>query len=119
MFPSVLGNLGRVGHATRLLTVMCLLMRLTLLFGSDLEQGEGHEAAEGLSQEEKEVLQKAKDPEEKIKRYLDIANERLKNIVASSNKGDHDGAAKAVAAYRTAVTGAEDSLAGMQTSGKN
>ena len=106
-------------HATRLLTVFCLLMRLAVLFGCGRVQGEGSEAADGLTQEEKEFLQKAKDPEEKIKRYLDIANERLKNVVTSSNKGDHEGAAKAVVGYRTAVTGAEDGVAAMQGSGKN
>lgn len=106
-------------HATRFLTAICVLTTLAFLFSASPVRGQGSELTDGLTQEEKDFLQKAKDPEEKIKHYLDIANERLKIIVSSSSKGDHDSAARAVAGYRTGVTGAEDGLAMMQASGKN
>jgi hypothetical protein len=76
-------------------------------------------ASGGLTADEKEALQKTKDPEEQLKRYLDIANDRLKNLLSASNKGDHEDAAKAVTGYRTAVVGAEDTMASIQSSGKN
>ncbi|PYV92289.1 MAG: hypothetical protein DMG05_04945 [Acidobacteria bacterium] len=77
------------------------------------------EASEGLTGEEKEALQKAKDPEEQLKVYLEIAGERLKAILSLSRKGDAEGTEKAVTGYRTAVSGAEDSVAKVQAAGKN
>ena len=75
------------------------------------------EASDGLTAEEKEAIQKAKDPEERLKIYLEIASERLKTILSLSRKGDGEGTAKAVTGYRTAVSGAEDSVA--KAAGKN
>lgn len=80
---------------------------------------ESSEALEGLTPEEKEAIQKAKDPEEQLKVYLEIASERLKTILSLSRKGDGEGTAKAVTGYRTAVSGAEDSVAKGQAAGKN
>ena len=77
------------------------------------------EASDGLTAEEKEAIQKAKDPEEQLKIYLEIASERLKTILSLSRKGDGEGTAKAVTGYQTTVSGAEDSVAKGQAAGKN
>jgi hypothetical protein len=101
--------------------ILCILACL-LVFRMSIPKralGQSSEVTDGLTSKEKEALQKTKDPEEQLKRYLDIANDRLKNLLATSNKGDHERAAKAVTGYRAAVTGAEDSLARLQSSGKN
>jgi len=97
--------------------VACLFAMSLSIPGLFLSQSSS--GADGLTSEEREALQKMKDPEEQIKRYLDIANERLKGLLSAANKGDHESASKAVTGYRTAVTGAEDSLAKLQSSGKD
>jgi hypothetical protein len=101
---------------SRLLTALtCLIVVLI----STPEHDQGSEAADGLTAEEKESIQKAKDPEEQLKRFLDIANERLKIVLSASSKNDHENAEKAVGGYRTAVSGAEDTVATLQGSGKD
>ena len=106
-----------VSPSKMLCLLVCLLVfRLSI---PKLAVSQGPEAANGLTSEEKEALQKARDSEEQLKRYLDIANDRLKTLLAATNKGDQESAAKAVTGYRTAVAGAEDSVARMQASGKN
>jgi len=77
------------------------------------------DASEGLTAEEKEAVKKAKGSEEQLKIYLEIASERLKAILSLARKGDEEGTAKAVTAYRTAVSAAEDSVAKGQAAGKN
>jgi hypothetical protein len=64
-----------------------------------------------LSDEEKETLQQAKDPEQQLKSWLGIAESRLKDVVVNTKKLDKAESAKAVSAYRTAVTSAEDCVA--------
>ena len=65
----------------------------------------------GLSDEEKETLQQAKDPEQQLKVWLGIADSRLKDIVVHTKKLDKAESAKATSGYRTAVTSAEDCVA--------
>jgi hypothetical protein len=97
--------------------LVCLLtIRLNI---PQLLLSQNAEASAGLTTEEKEALQKTKDPEEQLKRYLDIANDRLKSLLSASSKGDHESAGKAVTGYRTAVLGAEETMASIQSSGKN
>jgi len=68
-------------------------------------------AQESLSDEEKETLQQAKDPEQQLKFWLGIAESRLKDVVVHTKKLDKAESAKAVSGYRTAVTSAEDCVA--------
>jgi hypothetical protein len=76
-------------------------------------------AAEGLTASEKEALQKAKDPEEQVRFYLEIASDRLKTILSSSRRGDDENTAKAVTGFRTAVSEAEETVAKGQAVGKS
>jgi len=73
---------------------------------------------EGLSDDEKEALQQAKQPEQQLKLWLGIADNRLKEIVLSTRKLDKDASSKATAGFRTAVTSADDCVAKEQ-GGKN
>ena len=66
---------------------------------------------ESLSDEEKDTLQQAKDPEQQLKFWLGIAESRLKDVVVYTKKLDKAESAKAVSGYRTAVTSAEDCVA--------
>ena len=66
---------------------------------------------ESLSDEEKETLQQAKDPEQQLKFWLGIGESRLKDVVVYTKKLDKAESAKAVSAYRIAVTSAEDCVA--------
>jgi hypothetical protein len=68
-------------------------------------------AQESLSDEEKETLQQAKDPEQQLKFWLGIAESRLKDVTVYTKKLDKAESAKAVSGYRTAVTSAEDCVA--------
>jgi hypothetical protein len=84
-----------------------------------LAQSQDSDAAGGLTASEKEVLQKAKDPDEQVKVYLDIASERLKTILSSSRKGEDGNTSKAVTGFRTAVSEAGETVAKGQAEGKN
>src|SRR5262245_58862178 len=75
-------------------------------------------AQEGLSPDEKETLQQAKDPEQQLKLWLGIAENRLREIVLNTRKLDKAGSSKAVIGFRTAVTSADDCVAKEQ-GGKN
>ena len=68
-------------------------------------------AQESLSDEEKDTLQQAKDPEQQLKFWLGIAESRLKDVIVNTKKLDKAESAKAVSGYRTAVTSAEDCVA--------
>jgi len=68
-------------------------------------------AQESLSDEEKETLQQAKDPEQQLKFWLGIAESRLKDVIVYTKKLDKAESAKAASGYRTAVTSAEDCVA--------
>ena len=68
-------------------------------------------AQESLSDEEKETLQQAKNPEQQLKFWLGIAESRLKDVIVHTKKLDKAESAKAVSGYRTAVTSAEDRVA--------
>jgi hypothetical protein len=81
--------------------------------------GQSSQALDGLTSEEKESIQKARDPEEQLKLYLEIASDRLKSILSLSRKGDAERTGKAVIGYRTALGGAENSVGEIQASGKN
>jgi len=77
------------------------------------------DAGEGLTASEKEILHKAKDPDEQVKVYLEIASERLKTILSSSRKGEDGNTSKAVTGFRTAVSEAEETVAKGQAEGKS
>lgn len=68
---------------------------------------------------EKAKVEKSKDAEAKMRSYLDIAGERLKNLQSAAGKGDRAGAAQAVAAYREAVTQADGVCTQLQADNKN
>ena len=80
---------------------------------------DGGEATGGLTTSEKEILHKAKDPDEQVKVYLDIASERLKIILSSSRKGEDGNTSKAVTGFRTAVGEAGETVAKGQAEGKS
>ncbi len=75
--------------------------------------------SEGLTESEKEAIQKAKDSGEQLRLYLEIANERLKTILSLARRGDKDNTAKAVTGFRTAVSGAEERVAKAEVGSKN
>ena len=75
-------------------------------------------AQESLTEDERETLQQAKDPEQQLKIWLGIADSRLKDVILHTRKLDKANSAKAVSDYRTAVTSAEDCVAKEQ-GGKN
>jgi hypothetical protein len=70
---------------------------------------------EGLTAEEKESLQQTKNPEQRLKLYLGIAEVRLKEIVLYTHKLDKENSAKAVSGFRAAVSGADDCVAKEQS----
>ena len=80
---------------------------------------DGSNSGEGLTASEKEALQKAKDPDEQVRIYLDIASDRLKSLLSSSRRGEDENTAKAVTGFRTAVSEAEETVAKGQASGKS
>lgn len=65
------------------------------------------EEEDGLTTQENETLAKAKDPEQKLKAYLEIASHRLKELIQSARQEDKENTPKAVKAYQAACTGAE------------
>jgi len=88
-----------------------ILLGMLLLLIASVYPTELLAAQEGLSDEEKETLQQAKDPEQQLKFWLGIAESRLKDVVVHTKKLDKAESAKAVTGYRTAVTSAEDCVA--------
>jgi hypothetical protein len=65
---------------------------------------------EGLDPSEIEAVQKAKTPEEKLKVYLNISNERMKAIASATRKENTENLVKAVGGFRAALNQAEDLL---------
>ena len=74
---------------------------------------------DGLQAAEKESLQKAKDPEEQFKIYLEIASGRLKDLLSACSKQEKEAAGRAALGFRTAVSGADDCVANAQAKSKN
>ncbi len=89
--------------------VLCRMLCSPAMLASELE---------GLTTEEKESVQQAKDAEQRLKLYLEIAEARLKEIVLHTRKLDRENSAKAVSGFRTAVSGADDCVAKEQSDGK-
>lgn len=77
------------------------------------------EEEEGLSTQEIETLNKAKDPEQKLKIYLEIASHRMKEVIQLAGKQDKENTPKAVKAYQTACSGAEKCVVGAGSDSKN
>jgi hypothetical protein len=73
---------------------------------------------DGLTTQEMESLNKAKDPEQILKVYLDIASHRMKEIIQFAGKQDKENTPKAVKAYQTACTGAEKCVVGSSSDAK-
>lgn len=67
--------------------------------------------SEGVTAEERDSIQQAKDPEHRLKLYLDLAEARLKEILLQTRKLDKENSAKAVSGFKAAVTGADDCVA--------
>jgi len=65
------------------------------------------EEDDSLTTQEKESLSKAKDYEQKLKIYIEIAGHRMKEVIQFAGKQDKENTPKAVKAYQTACTGAE------------
>lgn len=74
---------------------------------------------EGLDTAEKDALQKAKDPEEQFKTYLEIASARFKDLLSACTKQQKENAGKSALGFRTAVSGAEDCIANAKTKSKS
>jgi hypothetical protein len=77
------------------------------------------EEEDGLTTQENETLAKAKDPEQKLKAYLEIASHRLKELIQSAGKQDKENTPKAVKAYQAACNGAEKCVVGALSDEKN
>lgn len=69
----------------------------------------------GMSEAEKESVQKARNPEEKLRAFLNIANERMKVIFSATRKEKADELAQAVADFQNALNSAEESVSGVQS----
>lgn len=95
--PSLLRSTA--AFTTVLWLLFALSPALNLLAASEEE--------DGLTTQENESLGKAKDPEQKLKIYLEIASHRMKEIIQFAGKEDKENTPKAVKAYQTACIGAE------------
>ena len=106
-------------HFPKFLNVSWLLALMIVsnaLFGRGSLHAQESDSNEGISEAEKEAVQKARNPEEKLKAYLDIANERMKVIYSATHKEKGDELAQAVAGFRSALNSAEELVAGEQAS---
>lgn len=72
--------------------------------------GQSEKIEESLDPSEVEAVQKAKTPEEKMKVYLNISNERMKAITSATHKENSQDLVKAVGGFRAALSQAEDLL---------
>jgi len=77
---------------------------------SPLLSGQSEKIEDTLDPSETEAVQKAKNPEEKLKVYLNISNERMKAIASATHKGNTQDLVKAVGGFRAALNQAEDLL---------
>jgi hypothetical protein len=102
-----------IAHS-RLLSIAAFLAVLWLLFAFSpgLHLLAVSEEEVDLTTQENEALAKAKDPEQKLKIYLEIASHRLKELIQSAIKQDKENTPKAVKAYQAACTGAEKCVVG-------
>ncbi len=75
-----------------------------------LLSGQSEKIEETLDPSETEAVQKAKTPEEKLKVYLNISNERIKAIASATRKENAEDLVKAVGGFRAALNQAEDLL---------
>jgi hypothetical protein len=76
------------------------------------------EEDDSLTSQEIESLSKAKDPEQKLKVYLEIASHRMKELIQFAGKQDKENTPKAVKAYQTACIGAEKCVVGTSSDSK-
>jgi hypothetical protein len=99
---------------SHLLWTASLRVVVLLLFavGPGIRLLAASEEEEGLTTQEMESLSKAKDPEQKLKIYLDIASHRMKEVIQFAGKQDKENTPKAVKAYQTACSGAEKCVVG-------
>jgi hypothetical protein len=73
---------------------------------------------DSLTTQEMESLNKAKDPEQKLKVYLEIASHRMKEVIQFAGKQDKENTPKAVKAYQAACNGAEKCVIGASSDAK-
>lgn len=106
--PSLLRSTA--AFTTVLWLLFALSPALNLLAASEEE--------DGLTTQENETLAKAKDPEQKLKIYLEIASHRLKELTQSASKQDKENTPKALKAYQAACTGAEKCVVGALSDAK-
>ena len=94
---------------SQLLSTTAFIAVLWLLFvlGPAAHLLAASEEDDSLTTQENESLGKAKDPEQKLKIYLEIASHRMKEIIQFAGKEDKENTPKAVKAYQTACIGAE------------
>jgi hypothetical protein len=103
----------------KFLCISCLLALLIVsntFFSRVYLYAQASDSNEGISEAEKETVQKARNPEEKLKAYLEIANERMKVIDSATHKEKGDELALAVNGFRSALNSAEELVAGVQAS---
>ncbi len=99
-------------------TLKSVLFLFIALFGAMTHPNRVLAADEdtGYSAEERQSLEEAKSPEQRLKAYLGIAEPRLKTLIASVRKLDKENSSKSVLTFRAAVTGADDCVAQEQGS---
>jgi hypothetical protein len=101
----------RLNQRVKQLGFCVLLMAVWSPLSGPALSAQSANAPENLEPAELEAVQKAKSPEEKLKVYLKIANERLTKITSATRKENAEELAKAVAGFRAALERAEDLLA--------
>ena len=101
------------------MTMHCLLRRgryhLLVVTGwvwltAPLLWGQPEKTEDTLDPSETEAVQKARTPEEKLKVYLNISNERMKAIAFATRKQNTEDLVKAVGGFRASLNQAEDLL---------
>ncbi len=99
--------------------ILFAVLFLFALNGFLRAQAASEEDAQAFTDQEKQTLAAAKDPEAQLRAYLSIANERLKALLSAADKRNRDGANLLVPGFRKAVSGADESLNQIITANKN
>ncbi len=109
-------------HFSRLLKFSLLVFLMTartVVLSRNSLLAQESASNEGLTETEKESVQKSRNPEEKLKVYLDIANERMKIILLATRKEKAEELAQAVTGFRSALDSAEEVVSGEQSNKAN
>ncbi len=108
-----------LNSAKKSVQILIAVLFLFASFAFSWAQAVSEEDARAFTEQEKQILAVAKDPEAQLRAYLNIANERLKALLSAADKRDRDGANLQVPGFRRAVSGADESLNQIITANKN